>query len=120
MERLNLDRAMTAQFVFAFCPVATSAKVVLRVSLTYRGQLGEFRLLLVFGQNWTVGVNVIHRQKEGDSLYLGPKTPKKSQGFKVTHLLIQETVIKENTKPLVFIQDFWDFSLPVLVDVFLQ
>lgn len=43
------------------------------------GQLCDFGLLLVLGENRPVGVNVIHREKEGDSFYFSPKKKKKGQ-----------------------------------------
>lgn len=56
-----------------------SSLLLSRVCLGYGGQLSDFGLLLVLGQNWPVGVNVVHGQKERDSFYLGPKRSEKSQ-----------------------------------------
>ena len=42
------------------------------------GQLRDFGLLLVLGEDRPVGVNVLHREKEGDSFYFSPKKVKES------------------------------------------
>ena len=60
-----------------FVPWATKhLGVHSRICLHYGGQLRDLRLLRVFAQNWTVGVDVVHGKKEGDSFYLGPKKVK--------------------------------------------
>lgn len=41
------------------------------------GQLRDFGLLLVLGEDRPVGVNVLHREKEGDSFYFSPKKKSK-------------------------------------------
>lgn len=44
-------------------PHPKSLKVLLlsRICLSDGSQLSDFRLLLVFGESWPVGVNIIHR-----------------------------------------------------------
>lgn len=81
-EEANLFWATEALFMSAFLSTGHihSLEVLLsRISLSYGAELSEFWLLLVLGQNWPVGVNVIHRYQECNCFNLGPKRSEKQQ-----------------------------------------
>lgn len=93
-EEANLFWATEALFMSVFLSTGhiQSLKVLLSgIGLGYGGQLSEFRLLLVLGQNWPVGVNVIHRYKECNCFNLGPERSEKQQQINCSYKKVSKS-----------------------------